>query len=196
MAAQGRRCLVVGASKGPGKRHATSPRVGARAAGFPFHYLLSMCSWQRLPWGCCKQSLLQHSSWHTSSYSILLLDKLHVIPLQDCGRVVDSPEEVALAAGFLHPAIAGVWAPAAAWQLEGVRAGVRAMSRRTNEGTPPLAGRLESPPGSRRATARSPPPCDGSTPLLHASAKSPMLAPHCIDAVPVINSGLVWQHSL
>lgn len=70
-------------------------------------------------------------------------------PLQDCGRVVDAPEEVALAANFLHPAIAGVWAPAAAWQLEAVRAGVRAMPRRTNEGTPPLPGRLESPPGSR-----------------------------------------------
>lgn len=54
-----------------------------------------------------------------------------------------------MAASFLHPAIADVWAPAAAWRVDKVRAGVRAMPRRTNEGMPPLAGRLESPEGSR-----------------------------------------------
>ena len=69
--------------------------------------------------------------------------------LQQCGRVVDAPEEVALASDFLHPAIGDLWAPAAGWKLEAVRAGVRAMPRRTDEGMPPLAGRLESPPSSR-----------------------------------------------
>ncbi len=69
---------------------------------------------------------------------------------QACGRLVSDAGEAALATAGLHPAITGVWAPAAGWRVAAVRAGVRSMPRRTNEGTLPLAGRLDSGAGSSR----------------------------------------------
>lgn len=62
---------------------------------------------------------------------------------------MEDAREAAAAAAGLHPAIADLWAPAACWRVETVRAGVRAMPRRTVEGVPSLAGRLDSPPDRR-----------------------------------------------
>ena len=148
VAVQGRHRLGFVGSKGPGRRHSASSRVGVRLLGIVDYLLRRVVGSAFLEISCRQTATAAAAESVAQLQSCLLPDSLRMTSPQDCGCMVDAPEEVALAADFLHPAIAGVWAPAAAWQLEAVRAGVRAMPRRTNEGTPPLTGRLESPPGS------------------------------------------------
>ena len=73
---------------------------------------------------------------------------IHMIMLaiaaQECGRAVDDASERALAAEALHPRAKELWPPSARWDVDVVRAGVRAMPRRSAAGATPYAGCVDA----------------------------------------------------
>lgn len=64
------------------------------------------------------------------------------IGLQECGRKITEPDEVATAVSALLPEAKKLWVPIEHWGVRRVRSGVRALPPRTDAGAMPVAGKL------------------------------------------------------
>ncbi len=154
LAAQGRRHLVVGATK----RTGLSPEDALRVRRLWPLAVSSFCS--SVTCLCdgrftlvCNMLLFQPKQYSIHPPWLLTLAvnaKFSPGRAQACGRPVEDPSDIAEARQALLPPACELWPPLCDWTVTGVRSGVRALPCRTPQGAMPYAGRVDGGGDDRR----------------------------------------------